>query len=94
MDDGHKADPIAELGSRLDRHRRQQGLTIEALADRSDLDRVDVDAVLKGEMNAGISVLLRLAGALGIEASELLQGISWEPRRGGGAFRIDELPPD
>jgi transcriptional regulator with XRE-family HTH domain len=92
MDGGHTTDPLVELGVRLDRLRQHQGLTVAALADRSDLDRAAVDAVLKGETNAGISILLRLAGALDAEVGELLAGISWEPGEGGGAFRIESRP--
>jgi transcriptional regulator with XRE-family HTH domain len=93
MDAGHAPDPLVELGARLDRLRRQQGLTVAALAERTGLGRTEVDAVLQGKANAGISILLRLAAALEVEAGELLAGMSWEPRGGGGAFQLDDSSP-
>jgi len=69
-------------------------MSIESLAERAGLDRAQIEAVLTGSQNAGISVLLRLAGALGVDSGRLLDGITWIPREGGGEYRVEEPEGD
>jgi transcriptional regulator with XRE-family HTH domain len=45
------------------------------LADRAELSRINLSKLENGRAEAGIETLYRLASALGITLSELLEGI-------------------
>jgi transcriptional regulator with XRE-family HTH domain len=53
--------------------RASRGLTQEALADASGLNRTYVSSVERAERNVSIDNIARIATALGVEAFELLR---------------------
>ncbi|MCI0430936.1 MAG: helix-turn-helix domain-containing protein [Rhodospirillales bacterium] len=55
--------------------RRDQDLSQEALGARADLDRNYVSGVERGERNPSLVNICRLAGALGVEPSVLMEGV-------------------
>ena len=64
----------------LKRLREQHGLSVRALAHKAKMSYTYVSNVENGKADPSLSVLKRLAAALGITASELIQ----EPRRKTG----------
>lgn len=50
-----------------------------ALAERIGLHFTFVSSVERGERNLSLSSLLRLAEGLGVNASELVDGLTWSP---------------
>jgi transcriptional regulator with XRE-family HTH domain len=68
--------------------RKQAGLTIEALAARSETHRSQVSEYLGGRAQPKIGTLARLAGALGVPPAALLDGITFEPAEKRGQFKI------
>jgi transcriptional regulator with XRE-family HTH domain len=79
----------AALVGRIERLRRERGLTVAELAARADLDRALLESFSDEVPDVGISVFGRLATALGVEPDELLEGIEWVPDgRGGGEYRV------
>lgn len=60
------------FGKKLKKIRLEQGLSQEALALSAELDRTYIPSIEKGERNVSITVLEKLAKALGISISELL----------------------
>jgi transcriptional regulator with XRE-family HTH domain len=77
------------LVGRIEGLRRERGLTFEEFAARADVDRPLLESLAEGTPDVGISVLGRLAAALGIGPDELLEGIEWVPDgRGGGEYRV------
>jgi DNA-binding XRE family transcriptional regulator len=60
------------LGERVRRLRRAKGLSQEAFAERCELHRTYVGAIERGERNVAIDNLVRIAAALGLRLSELL----------------------
>ncbi|MDA8067507.1 MAG: helix-turn-helix transcriptional regulator [Actinomycetota bacterium] len=60
------------LGRAVRQPRRAAGVSQDALAARCDLHRTYVGGIERGERNVSFANLLRLAGALGVRASELL----------------------
>jgi transcriptional regulator with XRE-family HTH domain len=63
------------FGRRLRRLRRDRDLSQEALAHLAGLDRTYVSGVERGERNPTLVNVSRLAGALGVEFTVLLEGV-------------------
>ncbi|HVY78470.1 MAG TPA: helix-turn-helix transcriptional regulator [Solirubrobacterales bacterium] len=71
---------IAKLfGENLARLREAAGLSQEETGIRADLHRTEISQLERGLRVARIDTLVKLAGALGVEPSELLAGITWTP---------------
>ena len=52
--------------------RKARGLSQEALADKADIDRSYMGGIERGEHNIAIINFLKIANALGVKASSLL----------------------
>lgn len=63
---------LVSLGAAIRAERQAQGLSQEALADKANIDRSYMGGVERGEHNIAIMNLLKIADALGVKASELL----------------------
>jgi transcriptional regulator with XRE-family HTH domain len=63
------------FGRRLRRLRRERDLSQEELGLRADLDRNYVGGIERGERNPTLVNICRLAGALGVEVTALLEGV-------------------
>jgi transcriptional regulator with XRE-family HTH domain len=71
-----KRDPIlCSFGQSVAKHRRAEGLSQEALAEKADLDRTYLSDIERGVRNPGIKNVIVIAKALGITPSELMKGI-------------------
>ncbi|MED5615616.1 helix-turn-helix domain-containing protein [Janthinobacterium sp. P210005] len=73
MSTSHSIDPKIQFGLRLRELRLIAGLSQEALADRAGLDRTYISSCERGRRNASLEALHKLSGALGVEASSLLE---------------------
>ena len=65
----------AAFGRRVRSIREAAGFSQEALAERSGLHRTYISSLERGHRNVGLDNILRLAAALGVQPSELLE--SW-----------------
>jgi transcriptional regulator with XRE-family HTH domain len=88
------AKPAVELdrsfGVNLKRLRKRRGYSQEALAERAEVHRTEVGLLERGERNPGFDVIVKLAGALGADASELFKGTAFIPSEAGqGQFKYD-----
>lgn len=63
------------FGARVAALRSERGLTQAQLARAMDMDRSYLASIERGMRNVTLSNLVRLAGALGVTAAELLEGI-------------------
>jgi transcriptional regulator with XRE-family HTH domain len=71
---GKSGDPILiALGDAIRCARGEQGLSQEALADASGIDRSHMGKIERGERNVTVINVKRVASALGISVSELFQ---------------------
>lgn len=71
-----KRDPILRsFGQSVAKHRRTNGLSQEALAEKADLDRTYLSDIERGVRNPGIKNVILIAKALDISASDLLKGV-------------------
>jgi transcriptional regulator with XRE-family HTH domain len=60
------------VGRVIRQARKERGYTQEAFAFAAGLDRSYMGAVERGEFNLTLETLLKVAGALGVSAAELL----------------------
>jgi transcriptional regulator with XRE-family HTH domain len=67
---GHSA--LVALGKAIRAERLALGLSQEALADKANIDRSYIGGVERGEHNVAIINLLKIADALNVKASKLL----------------------
>jgi transcriptional regulator with XRE-family HTH domain len=84
------------FGQNLRRCRRVADLSQEQLGLRAGLHRTEIGLLERGARVPRIDTLLKLTAALGIDARELIDGISWEPgETSPGRFTLSrELPSD
>jgi transcriptional regulator with XRE-family HTH domain len=68
-------DARERFAANIERLRRRDGLSVEELAARSDLDEAELREILGAEREAAYGTIAALAGALGVEAGELFEGI-------------------
>jgi transcriptional regulator with XRE-family HTH domain len=72
-------DIAALFGENLARCRRHVGMSQEELGVRASLHRTEISQLERGLRVARIDTLVKLAGALGVPPSELIEGIGWSP---------------
>ena len=65
----------AAFGKRVREYRTEQQLTLEMLAERSDLHENYVGAVERGERNLSLYNVWRLASGLGLSVADLVQDL-------------------
>lgn len=70
-----KTDPCAQFGEAVRQRRKQLGLSQEGLADKANLHRTYIGAVERGERNASLRIIVRIAQALGMPVSELVRQV-------------------
>lgn len=67
--------PNVLFGERVRQFRSRVGLTQEQLGRAAGLHRTYIGGVERGERNVSLHNILRLAGALRVDASELVTGL-------------------
>jgi transcriptional regulator with XRE-family HTH domain len=72
-------DVAARFGENLCRCRKRMGLPQEELGIRASLHRTEISLLERGTRLPRIDTLVKLAGALSVSPSELLEGIYWIP---------------
>jgi len=79
--DGRNVDREAaeRLGRNLWLARRRAGYSQEALGALCGLHRTEIGFVEKGKRLPRVDTLIKLAGALGLGVSVLVEGIEWIP---------------
>jgi len=87
--EGMSRDGRGELAERIDRLARARGWTTAELASRAKVEPAQIAALGEG-VDVGVSVLVRLAGALEVEVDELVRGIGWDPDGGGGSYPVED----
>lgn len=76
-------DIVARLGVKIRSLRKAHNLTLEQLAQRSNVSRSMLSQIERGETNPTFGTLWNLAQALGIELSDLVEEAHEEPQQGG-----------
>lgn len=68
-----KRDVLKEFGDRVRAIRMRKGLSQEELARLAKIDRTYIGGIERGERNAGIKNVHRIAQALGVAADQLFR---------------------
>lgn len=71
---------LIQLGGRIRDVRKGLGISQEELAHLSGMHRTYVSSVERGERNISVLNLLSLAGVLGVDAADLVTGLTRPPR--------------
>jgi transcriptional regulator with XRE-family HTH domain len=79
------------LGSALQKHRLQRGLTQAELAEFADLSLKYVGEIERGEANTTLEVLERLAAAVGWNPMDALEGLREPLSEGVRMLLLDEV---
>lgn len=79
------------FGRNLFRCRRRAAMSQEELSNLASLHRTEIGMLEHGTRLARVDTLMKLAGALGVSPTELLEGINWTPGNyPEGSFVISE----
>jgi transcriptional regulator with XRE-family HTH domain len=70
-----RRDPRKAFGENLRKRRLALGLSQEDLAERAGVHRTYVGSVERGERNVSLDNIVRLAGAVRVKPSDLLDGV-------------------
>jgi transcriptional regulator with XRE-family HTH domain len=85
-------DLSARFGENLLRHRRRIGLSQEELCFRAELHRTEIGMLERGIRLPRLDTIIKVAGALEVEAGELFDGLDWTPGQSVvGAFSAPPL---
>jgi transcriptional regulator with XRE-family HTH domain len=88
-------DARIRFAANVERLRRRLGYSLDQLAERSQMEREEVEAILRGAKEARVGTIYLLAGALEVTPGDLYDGVIWIPDgEGGGEYRIDDPPSD
>jgi XRE family transcriptional regulator, regulator of sulfur utilization len=83
-------DIATHFGRNLARARKRAGLSQEELAVRATLHRTEIGLLERGERLPRIDTMIKVAGALSISPTELIDGIEWSPGSTTlGAFKLE-----
>jgi transcriptional regulator with XRE-family HTH domain len=79
------------VGTNLARLRQARGLSQEEVADRADLHRTEISLLELGKRTPRIDTVVRVMGALGIDAAEAFEGATWAPflEKPGGYLKLE-----
>jgi transcriptional regulator with XRE-family HTH domain len=85
----------ARFGANVEALRQRRGMSVETLAERSELGQAELTEILSGQVEARAGTAYLLAGALGVDPGDLFRGMSWTPPAdGGNGYVIDDLKGD
>lgn len=78
---------LLQLGMRIRRLREERDLSLEELAERSELSFRGLIYIEHGRRNAGVLTLLKIADGLGVAPARLFEDAQPDVNRPGGGSR-------
>ncbi len=67
---------LKKFGERVQSLRNQAGISQEKLAELAEMHRTYISGIERGERNVSLINIMRLASALGVSISKLMEGIN------------------
>jgi transcriptional regulator with XRE-family HTH domain len=86
-------DVSERFGENLLRVRQARKLSQENVAERAAIHRTQISLIESGRRVPRLDTLVKLAGALEVPLSTLLEGIAWSPAIDGPGEFVVEDPP-
>ena len=83
---------MQRFGGNLLRIRQARRLSQESLAERAGIHRTQISLFETGQRQPLLETLVRLAGALEVPVSTLVEGIAFRPGPGGGEIVVADPP--
>jgi transcriptional regulator with XRE-family HTH domain len=77
----------------LARCKHESGMSLTEIADRAEIHRTHLGLLLRGKRLIRIDTVVKLAAALGVPPSALLEGVRWRPPQGptsSGRFELTD----
>lgn len=79
------------FAANLERELAKSPLSQEEVAARAEIHRTQISKLLQGEQLCRIDTLVKLAGALSIKPTKLIEGITWDPAAStSGQFKVSK----
>lgn len=78
--DEMKPVPPPQIGANIQRIRKEEGLTLDALAERSGVSKAMLSQIESDKVNPTVLTIWKIARGLEVELDAILKG-SWEPSR-------------
>lgn len=85
-------DVLERFGGNLLRVRQARRLSQESLAERAGIHRTQISLFENGQRQPLLETSIRLAGALEVPLSTLIEGIAFKPGPHGGEFVVADPP--
>lgn len=81
--------PPPQIGSNIQRIRKEEGLTLDALAERSGVSKAMLSQIESDKVNPTVLTIWKIARGLEVELDAILKG-SWEPARKFSVTRAED----
>jgi transcriptional regulator with XRE-family HTH domain len=82
--------PPPQIGSNIQRIRKEEGLTLDALAERSGVSKAMLSQIESDKVNPTVLTIWKIARGLEVELDAILKG-SWEPVRKFTVTRAEDV---
>lgn len=82
--------PPPQIGSNIQRIRKEQGLTLDGLAERSGVSKAMLSQIESDKVNPTVLTIWKIARGLEVELDAILKG-SWEPSRRFSVTRASDV---
>lgn len=82
--------PPPEIGSNIQRIRKEEGLTLDGLAERSGVSKAMLSQIESDKVNPTVLTIWKIARGLEVELDAILKG-SWEPSRKFAVTRSNDV---
>ena len=82
--------PPPQIGTHIQRIRKEQGLTLDGLAERSGVSKAMLSQIESDKVNPTVLTIWKIARGLEVELDAILKG-TWEPSRKFSVTRSDSV---
>ena len=89
-----QGDPLAALGARIRTMRKERGIKLNELAERSDLSSAFLSRLERGQVSSSVANLIHIANALGVAVAELFHDGSAISRSEAAVHKVQDTVAD
>jgi transcriptional regulator with XRE-family HTH domain len=89
-----QGDSLAGLGARIRLMRKDRGIQLNELAERSGLSSAFLSRLERGQVSSSVANLIQIAKALGVAVAELFHDASTASRSEAAVHKVEDLPAD